>query len=131
MHVFFCECMIDKDYLFTFLLFFFSLLFVSICFPCVCVGGGWGWMCVCLRQFHFKYLHQIDRSINILGLLCDSVRFGCLPFCIVQCVCVYFNYSDGSLCAREFMFSFMFGFHKLPYHCNTHLLSSCVFISFT
>lgn len=21
--------------------------------------------------------------------------------------------------------------HKLPYHCNTHLLSSCVFISFT
>lgn len=78
--------MIDKDYLFTFLLFFFHFYLLVFAFRvCVGEGAGVGCVCVCGNFISSIFIKSIDQSTF---LVCYVIRFGCLPFCIVQCVCV-------------------------------------------
>lgn len=117
MHVF-CECMIDKTIYFFKFLFVFFLLILFLIFPCE-------WVCMCVAMSFLRIVHPNDQP---KFFFCYPFRY---PFiCIVQ----HTSIVQLVIYVHEFIsFSFflVFVFHKLPYHCNTHLLSSCVFISFT
>lgn len=102
------------------LLFVVSFYFTSILFQ--------------LSQFLLSWLNLFYSNC------CHSMTFQVGTFiCLSLSLSHTYFHSFTFLLSSIFFFLFFLAslrfiscsIHKLPYHCNTHLLSSCVFISFT